>query len=292
MAALLTVTVDDPQDIIDTYGTGARVYVNRGTTDDVDDSSFLTSVLIVAGTTAYEVSDSAGTPGTDRYFIRFGTATPAVADDYGAWSDAILAGDAGGQVLTLETAKRWANIDDSVDDGWLVLAIGAINRAFIRQVGVDIGPSPDTTRTYDACKAVREGRRLWVPGGLRTFTTVEVSVDASTWTAVTSDVRIGPLEHERPHGSPGHYIEFKPYTSGSVSSFAGYAYVRITGPAFETFGAIAYPADAVQSCVAALQRLSADRSGRGAFPTETDAARYLNPATVAYYRGLYFPLVR
>ena len=288
MATRVTLTVDDPQDILDTYGAGALARLERDTTSAMSGATEVTTVAIVAGTTAYEYRDADGTPGTDWYHWRFSTATPGVADDYSGYGPVFQAGAPGGEVLTLETAKTYIGDGDAVDDAWLVYGVGAINRAFIRAVGVDIGPSPDTTRTYDACDAVRDGRRLWVPGGIRSFTTVEVSYDGTTWTDVTSDVRIGPAAQARPASEPGHYIEFKPYVSGSTGSFAGYAYVRITGPAFETFGWDAYPMDAVQCCAASLQRLYADRSGRGQYPTETDAAKYLSPVTTAYFRRMYF----
>jgi hypothetical protein len=293
MAALLRILVSDPANVLQAYGAGAKVYIQRGTTDLVGDSSALSSVVVVAGTTEYEYADSAGTAGTDRYFIRYGTASPAVADDYSGWTGPLLAGALSGEVITLETFKTWANIDDTVDDPWLPLAIGACNRAIIGPsgVGLDLGPSPDTVRTYDACDAVRNGTRLYIPGGIRAFTTVEVSSDGSSWTAVTSDVRIGPASHERPPGEPAGYIESKPYTTGTAT-FAGYAYVRITGTAFATFGWDAWPMDLVQAAVAAVQRMSRHRDAPGEYPNETNALRYLDPKLLMSYRSRYFPAIR
>lgn len=293
MAALLRISVADPSNVLQAYGAGAKVYIQRGPTDLVADSSALTSVAVVAGTTEYEYADSAGTPGTDRYFIRYGTASPSVADDYSGWTGPLLAGALSGEVITLETFKTWADIDDTVDDPWLPLAIGACNRAIIGPsgVGLDLGPSPDTTRTYDVEATVRNGTRLCIPGGIRAFTTVEVSTDGSTWTAVTSDVRIGPASHERPPGEPGSYIEFKPYTS-SYSTFAGYHYIRITGTAFATFGWDAWPMDLVQAAVAATKRMMQDRQGRSEFPNETNALRYIDKALLMSYRARYFPAIR
>lgn len=193
-------------------------------------------------------------------------------------------------IVSLATIKTWTSIADVVDDAWLTIAVDACNRAIFRGIGVDLGPSPDATRTYDVRDATRDLTRLRIPGGIRAFTTVEVSNDGTTWVAITSDVRIGPAAHLREPGEPGSFIEFKPYTA-TYSSFMTFVYVRITGTAFATFGWDEYPSDLVQSAVAALQRAATDRDGRGSFPTETDMARYLNPATIAYYRNLYRPAV-
>ena len=293
MATLVTLTIDDTQDILDTYGAGALARLERDTTSAMTGASEVTTVAVVAGTTAYEYRDTAGTPGTDWYRWRYSTATPSVSADYSGYGPVFQAGAPGGEVISLEAGKRYLGIpsDDTDDDGWLPYTVGAINRVFVREVGIDIGPSPDTTRTYDACEAVREGTRLWIPGGIRAFTTVEVSYDGSTWTDVTASVRIGPVAHSRTAGEPGAYIEIVPYPT-TLWSFAGWTYVRITGSAFATFGWDAYPMDAVQACLAALQRAYADRQGRGQFPTETDILRYFNPATLAYFRRMYFSGVR
>lgn len=296
MAALLTITVLDPQDIIDTFGTGARVYISRGTTDDVDDATDLSSVAIEAETTQYEYADADGTPGSDRYWLRYGTASPSVSDDYSDWAGPVLAGALSGGPLTLETLKTWTDIDDTQDDKWLPVAIGSMNRAIVSGIGVDLGPSPDTTRTYDADAVVSvrrgsvviPGRRLWIPGGIRAFTTVEVG-DGTTWTDVTSDVRIGPLSHSRAPGEPGAYIEVKP--DATIYLDSSY-YIRITGTAFQTFGWEAWPMDVVQAGVAAIQRVALERDRQGQYPTETNMLRYLDPRVLMAYRALYFPVAR
>lgn len=289
MAALLRLTVQDPQNVLDTYGALAKYRIERDSTSAMTGASEVTTGTVVAGTTEYEYADATGVAGTHYYRVRYSTASPTLSTHYSGYGAVFQAGSPGGQIVTLETIKTWTSIADTTDDGWLALAVNAMNRAILRGIGVDLGPSPDTTRTYDTWAAVRNGTRLWIPGGIRAFTTVEASSDGSTWTAITTDVRVGPLPQERAPGEPGAYIEFKPYTA-SYSSFAGYVYVRITGTAFQTFGWDAYPDDLVQAAVAGLQRAAMDRDGRGSFPTETDMARYLNPATIAYYRHLYFPV--
>jgi hypothetical protein len=295
MAALLTITVLDPQDILDTFGSDARVYISRGTTDDVDDASPVSSVAVIAGTTQYEYSDPAGTPGTDRYWLRYGTETPSVADDYSAWTGPILAGALAGGPLTLESYKTWAYEgstpqNDVADDGWLTIAIGAVNRAIVggNGVGIDLGPSPDTTRQYDAEEVVRDGRRLWVPGGIRSFLTVATG-DGTSWEDISAYVRIGPLAHSRPTGEPGAYIEVIPGQSHRLDTSY---FVRVTATAFAGFGWDAWPMDLVQAAVAAVKRMVQDRQMRTEYPTETNALRYLDPRLLAHYRNRHFPAMR
>lgn len=304
MATLVRWHIDDPQNVLDTFGAGALSRIDRSsdytpaTAGSATWTTDLTTVAVVAGTTEHEYRDQTGVPGTSWYRIRFSKATPSASEDYSGYGPVFQAGAPGGEVITLEVAKTYLGIPatDTDDDPWLPYAVGASNRAIIRRIGVDIGPSPDTTRYYDGCDAVRYGTRLWIPGGIRAFLTVAVSTDGgTTFTAVSDDVRIGPNAHSRPAGEPGAYIEFKDRAAiaGAWSYFPdGTDNVRITATAFAGFGWDAYPDDLVQAGLAALQRLYADRSGRGAFPTETDAARYLNPVTMAHYHDLYFPRVR
>ena len=293
MAALVRVSITDPQNILDTYGTGALYRIERGSSSAMSDASEITAAEVSNDGTEYEYRDQTGVAGTHWYRLRYSKASPSVASDYSGYGAVFQAGALSGEVITLETFKTWADIDDTVDDPWLPLAIGSCNRAIIGPsgVGLDLGPSPDTTRTYDASAAVRNGTRLYIPGGIRSFTTVEVSTDEATWTAVTSDVRIGPASHERPPGEPGSYIEFKPYTA-SYSTFAGYHYIRITGTAFATFGWDAWPMDLVQAAVAATKRMMQDRQGRSEFPNETNALRYIDKALLMSYRARYFPAIR
>jgi hypothetical protein len=290
MAALLSILLTEPQDELDRFGAGAKIYIARGTTTTVTDASDLTSLSIVAGTTLYEYADSAGTPGTDYYWFRTGKSTVATADDVSGWTGPILAGALSGGPLTLELVKNWNNVaaSDTADDGWSPVAIAAINRAAIDAAGIDLGSSPDTTRTYDAAATVRNGTRLWVPGGIRAFTAVQTG-DGTTWTTVTTTVRIGPLSHSRPTGEPGAYIEVIP---GQTTRLDASYFIKVTGTAFATFGWDAWPMDLVQDVLAAYQRLAKDRDGQGAYPTETAAMRYLHLPLWHSYRDRYFPRVR
>jgi len=294
MAALLQFNLSDPQDAIDTYGTGALIRVERDTVSTFATASEITTIVIVAGVTEYEYPDQTGVAGTHWGRWRISKASPSVAADYSGYLGSYRYGDPAGQVVALETAKAWLALDGTADDGWLALAVGAVNTAGVKAVGVDLGPSPDTTRTYELegpdgqRLTVRHDTRLWIPGGIRAFTTVEVSSDGTTWVDVTTDVRIGPLAQALPYGEPGAYIEFKS-SATSYASFASYEYVRITGTAFATFGWDAWPWDLVQDAVAAVQRMSLDRARGGMYPSEVAAMRYLHLPLWHSYKRMYFP---
>lgn len=187
-------------------------------------------------------------------------------------------------VITLSTYKTWAGISDTDDDDWLQTAVDAVAAAVEREVGSDLGSSADTTRTYDGSNATDGGRRLRIPGGIRAFTAVEVSNDASTWTAVTDDVRLGPPTWEKPSERPYSYIESKPDKSVCLGS---YVYVRVTGTTNITFGWAAWPDEVVQDALVAVQRMMLERGQQGQYPNETSAVRYLNKRMLATYRGIY-----
>lgn len=295
MATLPRIRVTAPQNVIDAYGTGALVRLERGTSSAMTDAAEVTTIEVVVTATEYEWRDATGEAGTHWYRSRYSTATPTLSTHYSGYGPVFQAGASGGEVVSLEAFKRWADIEDTVDDPWLPLAIGACNRAVVGTIGVDLGPSPDTVRLYDGDAALDDGTELWIPGGIRTFTTVEVTEDdGTTWTDVTADVRIRPAAHARPPGEPGSHLAFIGSPAGSYSRFPeGTDNVRITGPAFRTFAWDAWPDDIVQDVQAGLQRMSIDRERQNqAYPSETSALRYLNAKLLLAYRERWFPRAR
>lgn len=199
-------------------------------------------------------------------------------------------------VITLANYKTWAGISDTTDDLWLAMTISSVDRAILGGIGVSLDSSADTTRYYDGRDATDGGKRIWVPGGIRAFTTVQVSTDGgATWDTVTNDVRIGPKAQDRPTSEPGAYIEFKDWSAivGSWAFFpTGTDNVKVTGSTNATFGWSAWPDDLVQAAYVAVQRMSRERDAQGAYPTETNAARYLDRELLRSYRLRYFPGVR
>ncbi len=140
MAALLDIFVSSPDDIIDAYGAGAVVRVSRGITDSVDDAAEIGIFAVVAGTTAYEYPDPDGTVGTDRYFIRYSTASPTVDDDYSDWDGPILAG-------ALDAYAEYADLVSSLSLGE---AIPSTRESLLRDLLGDVSEELDgaTHRTF------------------------------------------------------------------------------------------------------------------------------------------------
>lgn len=289
MSVLLQYTIQDPQDLLDDFGAGAVIRIERSS--DYDSTTGTgswterTTKAVVAGTTSYEYRDTTATEGTDWFRWRASTSSPSVSTDYsgylGYWRSGLSSGP-----LALETIKTTTGNNDTVDDGWAALYVNAINAAICRDLGVDFSPSPDTTRTYDACEVTNDGRRLWVPGGIRSFTAVQTG-DGTTWTTVTSYVRVGPLAHSRPIGTPGSFIEVIP---GQTTRLDDSYFVKITGTAFFAFGWDAWPADIVQVGTTAYDRARAERAMGGAeFPTSSTVSRFIkwDRDLLRHYRETY-----
>lgn len=290
MAQLLTFRLADPQNALDTYGAGALIRVERDTVATFATASEITTIAIVAGTTEYEYRDQTGVAGTHYGRWRLSKASPSVAADYSGYLGSYQYGALSGEVISLETAKAWLGIADTDDDPWLPIAIGAINRTIVRTVGIDLGPSPDTTRRLHGRDATEHGTHLWVAGGIRAFTTVEF-LEGSTWVDVSTDIMLAPEAWEKPPDQPYSRLAFvdQPTTRSRFPS--GIRDVRVTGTAFQTFGWDAWPDDIVQVANVALQRCYAERNA-GGMVTESTVSRYIkwDNETLLAYRRLYFPM--
>ena len=259
---------------------------------------------IDADDTAVTVDDALGFPSVAHSIVidseelrvtaGFGTTSWTVTRGYNGstaaiHSDNAVVYDLPDGVINVTDVKAWnADPQPTADDGWMPTAVAAVNRAGVRACGIDLGPSTDTSRQYDASAVVRNGTRLYIPGGIREFLTVATG-DGTTWTTITDSVRVGPLAHSRPAGEPGSYIEVIP--GESVRLDASY-FVRITATTLEGFGWDAWPADLVQDALAAYQRLALDKARGGQYPTEIAAMRYLHLPLWHGYRDRYFPRVR
>lgn len=235
MATLLTVTVQSPQDEIDRYGTGALVRIERGTSVAMTDAAEIATVAIVAGKNGYEYRDSAGIAGTHWYRVRYSAVSPDGDDDYSGYSDPQLASDLL-EWCSLEDVKYWLDIPetDTDDDTPIRQALAATNAYITQCVGRFIGPSTDTTRTYRRIEPDEDGRVLWIPGGIRSFTTLELrraSTDA--WETVTAgDVELGPPSWDLRPGQAYQWLEFIDDPTGSWLSFPYHGELRISGARF------------------------------------------------------------
>lgn len=137
----------------------------------------------------------------------------------------------------LTRVKAQASIPDTDDDAVLLVYIAAAQAYLCGPYGTGIflGPSTDTSRIYHGQDALCNGKRLWIPGGIRTLSAMTIgSCTGATQTAATvTDWDLGPLSYELSTGRPYNYIEFADVTTGNWNYFPwGKRNVTLTG----TFG--------------------------------------------------------
>lgn len=293
MAVIFRISVPNPDDILTLFGAGAKARWEHST----DASSWTEggTEAIVTGTTSYAVEHLAGTTST-YYRTRYSTATPAVAADYSAYSDTfqVSAANAYTDLVGVRLRMKQLNADRG-DDAWLQTCIDAVNTFLNNRIGFFCGPSTDTVRTYDGCDSVKNGRRFYVPGGIRTLTTVEIKLltSDSTWLTVTSgDVVLRPHVSRLPPGCPYLYVQWLDYPTGSYDRFThGYNNLRLTG----TFGWASVPDDLVELADSLVVRTfqtkrsgQADTYGQDALgnPVVSRFMSRLDYEKIDYYRFL------
>ncbi len=263
MSAIIQVTAEDPDDLLGLFGAGAVIRWEYSPDNGVQTPyAEGGTVALVEDTFTYSIFHLAGTP-TMWYRTRYSTATPAVGTDYSGYSTAFQP-DSAGDYVTPSILKAQMAIDDTLDDAAIWPICDWVNRELHGIIGVFVGPSSDTVRTYDGSDAVgtgssyRTGTRLWIPGGIRTCTLLETAVYGGTFASVASTAwHLGPNIYGRP-SQPYGYVEFLPYVSAWPWFPYGGSNVRITG----TFGPAASPADLTGVAVAlATRKLQARSSG-------------------------------
>lgn len=154
---------------------------------------------------------------------------------------------------------------DTTYDTQIQKKVDAANARVTEYIGLYIGPSSDTVRTYDVPLTVTPDgfRRLFIPGGIRTATLLEVATQTGgTFSTVAStDYFLRPLATSLPTGAAFTEIWMSNLPVGSVSGFSGgYGVVRITG----TFGPAAVPSSLVEIATTLAKRMWMSRqSGEG-----------------------------
>lgn len=203
-------------------------------------STEVTTTVLVSGTDRYEVYDANGT-GTSWYRFRIEDNADVALSD---WTTPFQV-TARQPIATLASVKVALGPGAvATDDDVLSLFIDGINGRIVQRIGYYPGPSSDTSRTYHGKDAVRNRKRLWIPGGVRSVTTLSIatSTGGSATAATSTDYVLGPDSYDLRPGEPYHWIEFVDVTTGSHSSFAhGYSNVVIAG----LFGWGAVPDDLV-----------------------------------------------
>lgn len=206
----------------------ARFRLDRDSTAAFSAPTEVATTALVSGTDRYETWDSGGTT-TSWYRFR-------IEDDgdvgLSAWSTPF-------QVLERQDIATLASVKlilgtgaTSTDDDVLQFLVDNVNGAIVQRLGYYPGPSDDTSRTYHGKDAVNDAKRLWLPGGVRSITTLTIGANtgASQTAATATDYVTGPASYLLRPGEPAHYVEFVDVTTGAWSSFPfGYDNVTITG---------------------------------------------------------------
>lgn len=223
------ITVEDPADILQGYGAGALIRLERSATSDFATTTEVTTIPVVAATYGYEYWDASGTAAS-WYRVRYSTATPAVAGDYSAYGAPFQVGGTG--YTDTDDVKAFYRFSDGLDDGLLGDIVADVNAWITDEIGVALYPSGDTVRLYDGARAVRRGTRLYIPGGIRTLTGIRLADSTGgTLTAGTvADFLLRPKSFERRPGQPAQWIDVSDTPAGSYSAFPPYRdNVELTG---------------------------------------------------------------
>lgn len=254
MSIKVVVHIDNAGDWLD-VDANASYRLDRDTTAAFAAPTEVTTATLTTGVERYEVWDSSGT--SDSWY-RF-----RIEDDA---NNALSAYSTPFQVLSPQPIATLASVKQrlgtgasTTDDDVLDDVIAGVNAEIVRRIGYYPGPSADTSMTLHGKDAVRNGYRLWVPGGVRSVTTLTIaaSTGASGTAATATDYVLGPAE--RRSGEPYGYIEFVDVTTGAWSYFpAAYSNVVIAG----LFGWAAVPDDLEHIATAwAVRRWKARASG-------------------------------
>lgn len=180
---------------------------------------------------------------------------------------------AAGEYTTLALVKADLGLTDvnATRDAIIQTKVDAANARINEYIGMWIGPSADTSRTYDTPRGSRTNvgfRRLLIPGGIRTVTLVEsASATGGTFSTVSgSNYFLRPLASTLPSGSAYSELWISD-TTASSGGYSGFNTYRVTG----TFGPSAVPASLVEIATTLAKRMYISRqSGEGDVVGTTD----------------------
>lgn len=237
------------------------------------------SGAINGAVTALTVADVLGFPAAYAFTVEIGTERLRVTAGYGTTSWTVTRGydgttaaaHAGGAAVTLlqraytspGAAKLRMNKTATTDDAMLLELADGINRDLNRRIGYFVGPADDTTRVYSgrAARIHCDGRRLYIPGGIRTLTGVRIATSSDgdlASVSALSDFHLGPEEWDG--GSPDEpyqYVEITDNPDGDFGRFPdALRNVELTG----TFGWDEVPADLAELATRQLVRAFLARS--------------------------------
>ena len=228
MSNVVKVYVESPAEILNAghSGAGAVVQLQSSATEGGVYADVGTAA-IVDPTRAYTIYDAAGTS-SSWYRTRYETSAGAGTSD---WSTPFQVGKV--TYCELEDVKQRLNRTDVTDDELFAEYIDEATdyiRGYIGRDLIDTG----LIYTFDGYDAVRGGRCLLIPRGVRSLSLVETAATtgAAFTTVTATDYFLRPTTQERTPGWPATELWLSD-VAGSLSTFPrGFANVRLTG----TFG--------------------------------------------------------
>lgn len=232
----LEIRVDNPDDLLDSGAFGAAAKVRLEWSADGVTYAELSTQTIVSGDQLYVFYHQAGLIST-WYRSRYSNSAGSLFSDYSSPFRVKRGWTALSRLKTLLKIPAAT----TTDDDRLREAAEAANSWLDGEIGMFLGPSPDTSRTLD----VVDRGEVFIPGGIRTLTTLELrETSGGAWSTVTAaDVLLRPHASARLPGLEADRIVFVDVPTGSYSRFyTGREMVRVTG----TFGPAEPPASLVR----------------------------------------------
>lgn len=199
--------------------------------------------------------------------------------------------------VTLVPDAEWTGLGHMMDTLGLTTAdqaavmlpcVEAANAEVSRRVGIFLGPSADTVRTYDGSGAVRDGTRLPIPGGIRSLSQVRLasSTGGTLTTATLADFVLRPKTHEMRPGAAHLWVD----AIGSDRFSDGYDNVELTGE----FGPAAVDADCarIADMIAARMYQYSESGGDLTLPSASKFVYKDDADKLASIRAEHFPAIR
>ena len=204
--------------------------------------------------TGVDVTNVLGFPATAPYTVRVDAEWMRVTDGAGTTTWTVTRGYGGTTAAEHDNATAIYHVPDTyadlsrikrrlrgsadtettADDDILTDLIEDVQGELVTRLGMFLGPTTETVILLDGAGAMDDMRRLYVPFGIQTLTTVEVQPSTGgSWEEVTStDLMSLPRVYEPriDQNQPTTALAFKDVVTGSWSAFPyGYENVRITG---------------------------------------------------------------
>lgn len=260
MANILKITVENADELLNADAYGSSAFVRLQSSSDGTSYSNLTTANLVAGSAIYTLYDANGTS-TTWYKTRYENGAGTLYSD---WSDAFQVGaETGGLLASLYDAKQRLGIayTDTASDEELLEFIRVASAEIESWTGRWLAPRGTATYLFSPTTTAR---RLWVPRGIRTITslgyaTTDQPDTAGTYTTVTAtDYTLQPPEFDRTLGWPATSVALRDVSA--VAFYAGINTVTITG----TWGWAEVPYDIQSVALSRVVDLYRNRSASGA----------------------------